>query len=742
MAYAAVAAWYVQDNSTNTASPTNGSTPGTVGWSAVTPWPASTSVSPGKVVRQSGAGATITATIATTTMTISATLSGTVTLGQSIAGTGISGTPTITAFGTYNGSTGTVTISATQTVSSGETITCAFVQGNERVFVFAPLSTATGAQTTGATEPLWIITKGGYTTDNTNVHWIECTGQPAINGDLTNASIWTASSAPGQGHVIYDPTSASLQICNNGGTSGSSKPTFSATAGTTTSDSSAIWTSLGAASNFGAWGAPFARCAQSIAAGWGVAGTTIFVADNHAEVSSANIILAIGTQPLPIYFICVDHTTSVPPGSGNLLTTASLSTTATASILINNSTGDNLYFNGITFSAGTGSSIASLKVGSNGTSTTVFDNCSLALGNTSTSSLLELNANISSTSEVFLRNTTLSFGSTGQVAQINSSNFVWRNTPSAIGGSIFPTTLFNGSPSGGSTALIEGVDLSALTGTIIGTTQTGLRALFANCKLNSSVTLAATPLARGVIIDAIQSGSSGVTYNQQRVSYEGMLIPETTIIRTGGASDGTTGISWNISTTANVVWVNPFECFPISEWNDTVGSSVTVSLHGIVNSAAVPANDFIWFDLLVMGSGSSPLGTIISGSKANILASDALWAADSTSAWDSQGPVRANSTSYSVGSSFTVSSNVGRRFWVISGSGNTASSLPSGYATAIDGGTVADGGYSVRAGCRFTMSVTASSPQPAIAGYVRAYVKAAFPSGQWYIDPKIDPALT
>ena len=198
---------------------------------------------------------------------------------------------------------------------------------------------------------------------------------------------------------------------------------------------------------------------------------------------------------------------------------------------------------------------------------------------------------------------------------------------------------------------------------------------------------------------------------------------------------GGIGISWNISTTANVVWVEPFECPGLWANNPTTAQNVQVTAYGIVNAAAVPNTDQVWPDIEYMGSAGSPLGYLASGSKANVLASGTPWSAD-TSAWDSQGPVRQNSHSYSVGNSFTVASNPGRRFWVISGSGNTASSDP-GYSSVTDGNTIVDGGYTVRAGCRFVMTVTLSTPQPQLAGYLRAYIKAALPSSQWYVDPLI-----
>ena len=162
-----------------------------------------------------------------------------------------------------------------------------------------------------------------------------------------------------------------------------------------------------------------------------------------------------------------------------------------------------------------------------------------------------------------------------------------------------------------------------------------------------------------------------------------------------------------------------------------------MTLHGIVNAAAVPNNDDIWCDVEYLGSASSPLASFATCTKANNLATGTALTADSTSAWDSQGPARQNSHAYVVGNSITVASNAGRRFWCTT-AGTSAGSEPSGgsgYSSAVDGGSVTDGTAVFRAGCRFTMAVTLSAPQPQLAGYLRAIVRAAKATTTWYVDP-------
>lgn len=67
--------------------------------------------------------AVFTGTIATTTLTVSAVTSGTIAIGQTISGDGVSAGTKVTAFLTGTGGTGTYTVSISQTVAVGVTIT-------------------------------------------------------------------------------------------------------------------------------------------------------------------------------------------------------------------------------------------------------------------------------------------------------------------------------------------------------------------------------------------------------------------------------------------------------------------------------------------------------------------------------------------------------------------------------------------------------------------------------------------
>jgi hypothetical protein len=125
-----------------------------------------------------------------------------------------------------------------------------------------------------------------------------------------------------------------------------------------------------------------------------------------------------------------------------------------------------------------------------------------------------------------------------------------------------------------------------------------------------------------------------VNYNLYSQRIGGDLSEETTIVRTGGASDGATPLSWKV-VTAGVAYCNfsfPFECPPIAIWNDIVGSAVSAAVEGVWGGGAVPNDDDVWLDVEYLGDASSPQGSIVNDGKADLLTAAAPQAS-STATW-------------------------------------------------------------------------------------------------------------
>ncbi len=492
--------------------------------------------------------------------------------------------------------------------------------GSERVFVCIVAGT-----THATTEPTWITTRGGKTTDNT-VTWQECTGIAALNGDATNTTTWNIIKGVAMtlGQVIKRNNGASYQICTTAGTAGSgSEPAFSDTAGVTTADNTVTWTSLGAVGNFTGWQAPHARLANAFTTNWGQAGNSFYIGDNHAETqASAMTLTSPGAGGTTCSIYCVNHSGSLPPVSANLLKTATISTTGNSALTVQGTA----YYYGITFSCGDGANAPALVMGGNAGINTL-EWCALKSGGTN-SSIIRLGFN--SASFVHLINTTLQFSATGSSIQFNNGNVIWRGNSSSIIGATLPTNLVTAYNS--SIVSFEGVDLSALASgkTLFSNQNSTAQIILRDCKLGSSVTVASIGSLGGPRIDLIRCDAGATNYRSERYWFHGTQTIETTIVRTGGASDGTTPISWKLVTTANSKWVDPFESHLISIWNDTTGSAITVTLYGIWGGGAVPNNDDIWVEAEYLGASGNPQGSFITNSKADNLAAGSASSSDSS----------------------------------------------------------------------------------------------------------------
>lgn len=372
-------------------------------------------------------------------------------------------------------------------------------------------------------------------------------------------------------------------------------------------------------------GADWANAYTTLAAALSgkAAGDIFYVSEDHTETTAGLTLTFPGTVANPNRVICVNHSGSVPPVAADIRATAAINVSGSSSLNIG---AGGVYIDGVIFTTGTGGATgtAGINVGNGNNQMLVLRNCSLRIASTGSGSRITLGSLDSCYTS--LDNTTLSFANAGQAVKV-VGKAVWSNTASALLGTM-PTTLFiSGNNSDAQVVEVRGVDLSAAGAgkTIVGA-GTGPTAVysFTDCKLHASVTLAATPASTGSgEIDYVRTGSAGVSYNQGRYRYSGTLTEETVIVRTGGASDGTTAIAWKIVTTANAHLPVPFEAPPIAIWNDTTGSAVTATIQGIWGGGAVPNDDEIWVEAEYLGDASSPLGSFVNDSKANILAAGA-----------------------------------------------------------------------------------------------------------------------
>jgi hypothetical protein len=609
--------------------------------------------------------------------------------------------------------------------------------GNERVFV------ALNAGTTGGTEPVWTFNRGDKQPSDNGIIWQEVTGVAAFNGDITNTPNWIAgakSTTPSLGHTIKDAAGTHIFICTTSGAAGTgAEPTWVTTSiGSTTVDASATWTYMG--TSFANWAAPHHHLRNAQQTNWGDAPIAkFFVGHDHAYLSPTGASTyswqARGTMSAPVDVLCVSTAGSVPPVSADLALTGSEGCAPGGN---NNMqiTGALRVCYGLIFNPD-----RAISINANDSTDKNFESCQFRPGGSGNPMISFKDGNAEGFTT--LLNCKLKFAAT-------SSGISTSGAMEMIGGSIdtggsVPASLISNGGSSDTKFTFRGVDLSFLSSSTLYTDGGGGPDhifQFLDCKMPATYTPTTTitsNLSRATCQMYIsRCDNSGTNYKFTYTDPTGRIDADAVVVRTGGALDGAQNFSWKFVTTIYANAGNdPLQTPKIGIWNPTTAANVTVTLRGIVNAAAVPTDHDMWMEVDYHGASGNPQSTHASTRFADYLAAPINLTADNTSAWDTNASARLNSHTYVVGDVIKLATNPNRIFFCTATTGNTASSEPGGYASAVDGGSVTDGLATFRAGCRFSMTVILSSPQPQIAGNLYATVKVAKPSTTTYVDPQI-----
>ena len=482
------------------------------------------------------------------------------------------------------------------------------------------------------------------------------------------------------------------------------------------------------------WANAYTTVGAALAAAGTVAGDNIWVAHTHAETTAAAVTWTDpkGTLADPIKIICVNKAGSVPPVSADLRTTATVSTTGASTLTLCSTASRAMYVYGITFTAGSGAVVASLVLSAAGSATVhqVFEACAFRLGGTSSTTI----STGAATSYLVCRNCTFQFASVTHSIAILPA-VIWDG--GSITGSNVPTNVFGLSGATTLPRIFRNFDFSlASTGkTLFPLAANRVSIVLENCKIDPLATLVSRGTVVGGNVTLIRTDSAETSYRTAVMGdYAGDLTTSITVVRTGGASDGVTPVSWKLETTANAEWTIPLAALPIWKFNDTADAEINVTIEGVADPrafSALPTNKEFWIDLAYQGTAGSSLGLTASGTADVISAGTALTA--STEAWDSAATARANTTAYALGDVIKVASNPGRIF-ICTTSGTSAASEPAGYASAVDGGSVTDGAATFKAGWRFKQTIAVT---PVLVGAVQAMPRMAKASSVIYLDPKL-----
>ena len=218
-----------------------------------------------------------------------------------------------------------------------------------------------------------------------------------------------------------------------------SEPAFCDTAGVTTTDTTAVWTSLGRLQTLPA--------ARRHTRGWPIRlreypglqpGNTIYVGSNHAETQATIItITPTGSLTTVARILCFNSAGSCPPTA--LATGATISTTGAVNLTFTPSGGGGFYLYGLAFKDAVGqSSSQNITLTANG-SWIYCDACSFEIATTSATGTISVVGSGSGTT--IFNNTTAKFAHTSQSLTV-SGQFFWQNTGAIlVSGSSVPTAL-------------------------------------------------------------------------------------------------------------------------------------------------------------------------------------------------------------------------------------------------------------------------------------------------------------
>jgi hypothetical protein len=392
-----------------------------------------------------------------------------------------------------------------------------------------------------------------------------------------------------------------------------------------------------------------AKATLAGAAASALAGDTIYVSQAHTETQAAALTLTIpGTAASPCNVVCVDDSAEPP--------------TAVAESAYSETTGANTltlggafnYLYGLILSGASGAVNSNLNIATGGSQWLVLEKCALRVGATGGSARIYIgSSNNVPPSRVTLKNCTAKFAGANNVIAITSTRFAWDGGSFEAGTASPSGALFRMASSGeGHMVEISGVDFSALGASLTFFNMTGQtgRAMLRNCKLPASWS--------GSLVDGIgysaraemhNCDSGDTNYAFWIEGYAGSIKPETTLVRTGGASDGTTPIAWKMETNADARY--PLAGLDTQElpavWNDTVGSPITITVE-VLHDSVTPLTDAeIALEVQYLGTSGAPLSSFASDAKANILATAANQASSSET-WTTTGMSNPNKQKLSV----------------------------------------------------------------------------------------------
>lgn len=393
------------------------------------------------------------------------------------------------------------------------------------------------------------------------------------------------------------------------------------------------------ANNGTTWADAFTTLAGAAAVD--TAGDVIWVAHNHAESTAGAILYSwAGTAASPTRIMC-GNTGAQPPTA--LATTATVTTTTATSAITVVAAGT-IYMYGISFIMGLGATSTPDLTALSTPTSCVFESCGFTISTTGTLCVTRLCDDLDG--QAIFINPTFGFADVAQNLYVDGIATVKNAvlTGSAITQLVEPQhdakCIFSGCNfSNGATGLNLFI---SLWGNAI--------AIFRNCKLPTSWSgslMSGDPRIGG--IGEMHNCDSGDTnYRMERATQYGFMNSETVIVRSGGATDGTTQLSWKMVSNIDVEWNHQtLDSGEIVRWNETIGSAITATIEIIHDSVTNLTNQDIWLEVEYLGTSGFPLGVFVNDSSGNYLSSAADQTASSAT-WNTTGLTNPNKQKLSV----------------------------------------------------------------------------------------------
>lgn len=380
------------------------------------------------------------------------------------------------------------------------------------------------------------------------------------------------------------------------------------------------------------------------------AGDIIWLASGHAESQTSYSLNWAGTTASPIRISC--GTTAAAPPTTSAVTGQFTATSGTISLNVGSS--GVVIFEGAKFVIPDANSFGHVSICASSGGFTTMRDCTYTFGN---GSFMRLDAATNFGAGSLLQNNTVKFGHTGQSIGMSSGGGNTRIEGLTIdAASSAITTLFD-LTADGMYIEMSGCDLSAGAAAmnITANTKTSVRCTLTACKMPGSWSgsmNSSTPGANSVY--SLENCDSGDThYNYMRKTSAGIAVDETTLVMTGGAADrDATALAIRVDTSSGASALLPFYSEEMVIDNLTVGSSVTVTVPFLHDSATNMTNAEIYVEVMLFTTSGVPLGTwyrddVKTDNSGNRLAS-AADQASSSETWTTTGMSNPNKQECSV----------------------------------------------------------------------------------------------